>query len=523
MTASGGAGLLRVGLLRIDSALVALPVDVLREVVPRPAEWTPLPTAAPGLVGAMHLRESVLPVLDLGALTGSPRVGDAMGVVVLVHAGAALGLLVDGVHDVVDLPPEALQPATVRSADGVAPLMFSATFTRPGTGEIGSLLDPTAVLGWPGVLTTTLAGEGETFAGLVGAGGPGDDAGLVDAPPSPAQQAFLVVRCVPAEGTPVLVAVDVADVQTTLPTLTPRPSQLSSDLCVGVTDHGDVRIPVVDPLHLLGLPRPRPGAPSQALLIRSERGLLALMFAEALDIVRPAPGTLLPPPPGTGRGRAALTHVARMAVGHVLVLDAATLLADPEINALSALNTQASGPAPERGRRTGAGTTTAVPAADPVVVFRARGSLTAPLTHVDGVVTFPTDPAPWIGGRSGLGALVTDHDVVPLVDLAETLGRGGLPDPRQGVVLLVRVPTDPTGTTGPGPDAAPARVGFVVEGLSDIERPLWTEDLADADAEERSPLVRVGASTAPLLPLVDLQDLAASVHSPRRTRRLTPR
>ena len=507
------AASVRVGLLRIDAALVALPVDVLREVVPRPAEWTPLPTTAPGLVGAMHLRESVLPVLDLGALTGSPRSVDAMGVVVLVHAGAALGLLVDGVHDVVDLPPEALQPATVRTADGVDPLIFSATFTRPGTDEIGSLLDPAALLGWPGVLTTTLAGEGDAFAGLT------DGTGSVALVP-PSFQAFLVVRCVPAEGAPVLVAVDVADVQTTLPTLTPQPSQLSSDLCVGVTDHGDVRVPVVDPLHLLGLSRAVPGAPSQALLIRSERGLLALVFAEALDIVRPAPGTLLPPPPGTGRGRAAVTHVARLPVGHVLVLDAATLLADPEVNALSALNTRTSaGGAGADGPAAG----TAAPDAEPVVVFRARGSLTAPLTQVDGVVTFPTDPAPWIGGRSGLGALVTEHDVVPLVDLANTLGRGGLDAPHEGVVLLVRVPSDPAGAAGPGPDEAPARVGFVVEGLSDIERPLWTENLADAHAEERSPLVRVGSATAPLLPLVDLHELAASVHSPRRARRLAPR
>jgi hypothetical protein len=62
-------------------------------------------------------------------------------------------------------------------------------------------------------------------------------------------------------------------------------------------------------------------------------------------------------------------------------------------------------------------------------------------------------------------------------------------------------------------------VGFVVEGLSDIERPLWTEDLDDAHAEDRSPLVRVGSATAPLLPLVDLVALAAAVHSPRGVRR----
>lgn len=497
------SGAVRVGLLRIEDALVALPVDVLREVVPLPDRFDALPTAAAGLVGALLLRNSVLPVLDIGSVTGSTRRREAMGVVVLVHDGGALGLLVDGVHDVVDLEVGALQPVA-EAVDGT-PRLFSATFARPGTQEIGSLLDPAAVLGFPGVLAMA--------ASHLGDGGSTEFAAATAS--AALDPAYLVVRCRSADGTSVLLGVDVADVQTTLPALAPTPSQLSSDLCLGVIDHGDVRLPVVDPLRLLGLPPVAASGPWQALLVRSDRGLLALVFDEALDIVRPAPAALLPPPPGEGRARDAVRAVARMPHGHTFVLDVAALLADDEISALTALNTATgsagAGSAGPRTRVLG----DALPVAaqhDPVVVFRARGALTAPLAQVDGVVPFPADPAPWIGGRSALGSLVTGHDVVPLVDLADHLGRGRVPDPLDGVVLLVRVPAQ-------DPDAAPQRVGLVVEGLSDIERPVWREDLDQAAAEERSPLVRVGSERGPLLPCVDLTVVALSVVAPRRARR----
>ncbi|WP_432563770.1 chemotaxis protein CheW [Kineococcus sp. SYSU DK003] len=487
MTSSVGARSTRVGLLRVEDALVALPVDVLREVVPLPDHLDALPTTAPGLVGALLLRNSVLPVLDLGALSGTPRSREAMGVVVLVHEGRALGLLVDGVHDVVDLDDAALQPVAASGR------LFTAAFVRPGTGEVGSLLDPAAVLGFPGVLAMAADDVGgNAFAADADAAGSVDDA------------AYLVVRCTGAAGSSVLLAVDVADVHTTLPSLVPQPSQLSSDLCLGVTDHGDVRLPVVDPLTWLGLAPVDAARSWQALLVRSERGLLALVFDEALDIVRAPAKAHSAPPPATGRARAAVRAVVRLPHGPAFVLDVAALLADPELSALTALNTSA-GARGERGSGAGAGTTHA-----PVVLFRARGTLTSPLEQVDGVVPFPADPVPWVGGTSALGALVTEHDVVPLVDLAEQLGRGRLADPRAGVVLLVRAPART-------PDDAPRRVGLVVEGLVGIERPVWREDLDEAAAEERSPLVRVGpadGSPASLLPCVDLFEVAAGVVGP---------
>ncbi|MEZ0164817.1 chemotaxis protein CheW [Kineococcus sp. LSe6-4] len=479
---------MKVGLLRVQGALVALPVDVLREVVPLPERFDALPTAAPGLVGAVLLRESVLPVLDLAALSGTSAPGSAretaMGVVVLVHDGRALGLLVDSVHDVVTLDPAALQPVAAGERR-----LFTAAFVRPGTAEVGTLLDPAAVFGVPGVLAmTTVRDPGD---GPVARTGDGE-----------LDPAHLVVRCTSAGGGDVLLAVDVADVQTTLPSLSPRPSQLSSPSCLGVTDHGGVRLPVLDPLALLGLAPADRSVAWQALLVRSERGLLALVFAEALDIVRVAPSARSATPPSRGLAATAVQGVARLPQGPAFVLDVPTLLADPEVSALASLNT-GPGTAAAAGSAgsAGAGALAASPPLDPVVLFRARGTVTAPLHQVDGVVSFPADPVPWIGGSSELGALVTEHDVVPLLDLSELLGRGRLADPTAGVVLLVRPPAA-------DPDAPPRRVGLVVEGLSDIERPVWREDLGEAAAEERAPLVRTGSATGPLLACVDLHALA---------------
>ena len=53
------------GLMRLADLDIALPLSALREVVSCPPVLDPLPARASGLLGAMTLRSSVLPVLDL--------------------------------------------------------------------------------------------------------------------------------------------------------------------------------------------------------------------------------------------------------------------------------------------------------------------------------------------------------------------------------------------------------------------------------------------------------------------------
>ena len=74
---------------------------------------TPLPHAPATSRGVVNLRGAMLPIVDLGALLGlSATVTTEQSVIIVVEAGAQLiGLLVDGVSDILTVKIEMIQPA----------------------------------------------------------------------------------------------------------------------------------------------------------------------------------------------------------------------------------------------------------------------------------------------------------------------------------------------------------------------------------------------------------------------------
>ena len=80
----------------------ALPVGQVSSVVPR-ATLTPLPGAPADLIGLLRLRGALCPVIDirarLGLVAAAPHIGEC--IVVLHTTTFRLGLLVDGIEDVV--------------------------------------------------------------------------------------------------------------------------------------------------------------------------------------------------------------------------------------------------------------------------------------------------------------------------------------------------------------------------------------------------------------------------------------
>ena len=73
---------------------------------------TPVPHAPPDIIGVMNLRGAVIPVIDLanklGMQSGEPNERSVI-VVAEVH-GIAMGLLVDGVSDILTVSASLLQP-----------------------------------------------------------------------------------------------------------------------------------------------------------------------------------------------------------------------------------------------------------------------------------------------------------------------------------------------------------------------------------------------------------------------------
>ncbi len=107
----------QVVVLHVKDGDYAVPIGRVQEIVRVPA-ITRVPHAAAGVEGVINLRGRVLPVLDLGAALGLGSVerGKAARVVVVEQAASSVGLLVDGVSEVlpitgaqVDPPSEAAQ------------------------------------------------------------------------------------------------------------------------------------------------------------------------------------------------------------------------------------------------------------------------------------------------------------------------------------------------------------------------------------------------------------------------------
>lgn len=95
----------------LDGQLYGLPIEVVQEIQ-QIVEFTPLPDAAAELVGVIDLRGLVVPAVDLRVLVGLPARPFTLDtpMVFCRVRGHVVCLVVDAVEDVIDLPPDGLQP-----------------------------------------------------------------------------------------------------------------------------------------------------------------------------------------------------------------------------------------------------------------------------------------------------------------------------------------------------------------------------------------------------------------------------
>jgi purine-binding chemotaxis protein CheW len=125
---------------QLDGQAYAAPLAQVNEVI-RVGEVTPVPGAAPDLLGVRHLRGRVVPVLDGRRRLGlAPREsdGDSVRVVMLTHAGHCIGLRVDEVGELLLPGDDAVAPPppgrAARSDDPVIGVL-------PWKGGFVALLD----------------------------------------------------------------------------------------------------------------------------------------------------------------------------------------------------------------------------------------------------------------------------------------------------------------------------------------------------------------------------------------------
>jgi purine-binding chemotaxis protein CheW len=141
---------------RIGTQLYAAPLADVSEVI-RHGDITPVPGAAPDLLGVRHLRGRIVPVLDGRRRLGLPALPAAdpatVRIVMLVHAGQLVGVRVDAVGELL-------------CSDGIE-------ITPPPPGRASRSDDPVSgVMSWQGGFVALLdagrlcrlSGEGDHVA-----------------------------------------------------------------------------------------------------------------------------------------------------------------------------------------------------------------------------------------------------------------------------------------------------------------------------------------------------------------------
>ncbi|HET6583699.1 MAG TPA: chemotaxis protein CheW, partial [Nannocystaceae bacterium] len=95
---------------RVSGETYGLPIAELGEIT-KPFDTTPVPRTADFVIGIGNVRGNVIPIVDLARrlrLPAQPQT--ALTRVLIVHrANEPYGLLVDAVHEVVQIAPEALE------------------------------------------------------------------------------------------------------------------------------------------------------------------------------------------------------------------------------------------------------------------------------------------------------------------------------------------------------------------------------------------------------------------------------
>jgi purine-binding chemotaxis protein CheW len=129
---------------RTSGELYGLPIGELAEIA-KPLVTTPVPRTTDFVIGIGNVRGNVIPVIDLARRLRLPvrPVGPSSRVLIVRSGGEAHGLLVDEVHDVLSIAPEAFEPPPGALAGTRAG--FIAALARLGS-EILIVLDLTSLL-----------------------------------------------------------------------------------------------------------------------------------------------------------------------------------------------------------------------------------------------------------------------------------------------------------------------------------------------------------------------------------------
>jgi purine-binding chemotaxis protein CheW len=111
----------------VDSLFIGIQISRIQEIL-RPQPVTPVPLTSSVILGLMSLRGQIVPVINLAERLGVQLAdGGAEAFNVLIRTpDGPVSLLVDRVGDVVEVPPEAFEPAPDTLRSSMRPLIRGA-------------------------------------------------------------------------------------------------------------------------------------------------------------------------------------------------------------------------------------------------------------------------------------------------------------------------------------------------------------------------------------------------------------
>ncbi|BEL05801.1 chemotaxis protein CheW [Actinoplanes sichuanensis] len=467
------------GVFRTGELRMALPLEKLREVIVRPSEFSALPTAGAGLLGAVNLRHTVIPVIDPCLLAGRASAADTGEVIIIVSSeGRLFGLLADAIEGSTHVAAESLLAVHM---GGGGPALFSHTFERADDQAVIALLDAATIVDMPGIPAIADPAQQQGTTDIA--------AGQRQGP----RRTLLMFEC---DGTGL--SIDVTHVHSVVPDLQLHSSPLDGPICRGVAHLAGHAVPAIDPVTLLGLPERSAAGAHRGVVVALPQGLIALTATDVTEITTVPAEDILPMPMVSSPERALLAGLLTTDGRQYLVLDGQALRENSDLAAFGTLNIRLdSGPA-ESGRTLGDTERDAqrvVASVQKFLTYSVGIDAATPLEQIDEILPFPSVRLS-LDGTSLLGMFTHRRKTIPLVNLPALLGRGHTPEPEADRVLLVTLTGGPT-------------VGLVVPELRAIEQSLWQEpESAAGGVRER--LVSIGTpEDHRLLPYVDLIALAA--------------
>lgn len=486
------------GVLRVAGREVAVPAELLQEVVEWPATLVPPLRAVALSLGTFNLRGLAIPVLDLRRLLDAEPADGAGRIAVLRTEGGWLGLAVDGIAEVLRVAASDIDHLAVSGAASDPPLVTRLITQREG-GRILPVLDVESLLRRPGV--TRLAPHPSRL----------ERAGKANR----FHQQYLFFDC--------------DDLRFCLETRAVREviehPKIDRTYRLGEIYHGMITlrgeaVPVVDLFHLLALPGQE--TPKTRLLVLELHGqVVALMVSAVVGMRRLAAENMMPLP-GFGLRRPDLfSGVVTGDLGDkdtlmlredALLLSHDGLMRDRNVGALHRLHdglvADATGTPGARRRDRSGGQRTAL------LQFSAGTPHLVPLAQVQEILAMPPHYLK-VGSTDGcvLGLMKRRGTMVPLADFRRLAGQPDRPADDATRVLLAR--------------GAQSTFGFIVDAAEAVEHAFVTSRaddgaatrLADGDPGETAVAAATGllwvqdAGGARALSVVDLSRLACALEA----------